>query len=44
MNQISFLLQSVKRKNPSEPKRSIGFSRDQGEEDQAFAQTAATIE
>ena len=48
VNQISFLLQSVKRKNPDQPKRAIGFSRDQQrleeEEKQAYEQAAATKE
>lgn len=45
VNQISFLLQSVKRKHPDQPKRSIGFSHDQEEEEnQIYDQSAATTE
>jgi len=47
VNQISFLLLSVKRKNPEHPKRQIGFERDKQttqEVNQACGQSAATKE
>jgi len=47
VNQISFLLLSVKRIHPDQPKRPIGFDcdlRDNQEASQAFDQSAATGE
>ena len=47
VNQISFLLLGVKRANPDEPKRPIGFAREekaQQEVDQACDQSAAAKE
>jgi len=47
VNQISFLLQSVQRKNPDQPKHPIGFVHDKQtpqEVDQACNQSAATKE